>query len=101
MRAAGWKTEDFAKPIITVACPWSTALPCNYHFRELGDAICNAVEERGGKAFICGAPVVADGEVQKFNLDGLTLADFLGKDLHFYPISMSSISKTHTFTKQT
>ena len=32
--AAGWQAEDFRKPIITVACPWTNATPCNNHFRE-------------------------------------------------------------------
>ena len=27
LRGAGWEEEDFVKPIITVANPWSTALP--------------------------------------------------------------------------
>lgn len=69
LRGCGFSDADFQKPIVTVACPWSTALPCNYHFRELGDAICDAVEEAGGKAFIFGTPVVADGEVQ--NMRGM------------------------------
>jgi dihydroxy-acid dehydratase len=64
LRGAGWKDDDFKKPIITVANPWSTALPCNLHFRELGDIICNEIERRGGKAFTFGTPVVADGQVQ-------------------------------------
>ena len=37
--ATGWKQDDFRKPIITVACPWTNATPCNNHFRELGDVV--------------------------------------------------------------
>ena len=33
LRGAGFTDACFAKPIITVACPWSTALPCNIHFQ--------------------------------------------------------------------
>ena len=32
--------------------------PC----RELGQLVVEEVEKRGGKAFICGTPVVSDGE---------------------------------------
>ena len=62
--AAGWQQEDFRKPIITVACPWTNATPCNNHFRELGDLVCEAVEEAGGKPVIFGTPIVTDGEAQ-------------------------------------
>lgn len=62
LRAAGFKNEDFTKPIITVACPYSNALPCNNHFQELSQLIVKEVEQRGGKAFVCGTPVVSDGE---------------------------------------
>lgn len=34
--ATGWKEEDFKKPIISVACPWTNGTPCNHHFRQLG-----------------------------------------------------------------
>ncbi|XP_064384932.1 dihydroxy-acid dehydratase-like isoform X1 [Halichondria panicea] len=62
LRASGFKDEDFKKPIITVVCPYSNALPCNNHFRELSDLVCAEVERRGGKPFVCGTPVVSDGE---------------------------------------
>ena len=62
--AAGWQAEDFRKPIITVACPWTNATPCNNHFRELGDVVCEEVEKAGGKPFIFGTPIVTDGEAQ-------------------------------------
>jgi dihydroxy-acid dehydratase len=62
--ATGWADEDFRKPIITVACPWTNATPCNNHFRELGDLVCAEVEAAGGKPFIFGTPVVTDGEAQ-------------------------------------
>lgn len=62
LRAAGFKDEDFGKPIITVACPYSNALPCNNHFLKLGQLIVEEVEKRGGKAFLCCTPVVSDGQ---------------------------------------
>lgn len=64
LRAIGWTDEDFEKPIVTVSSPWSNALPCNVHHRELTDLIVEAVERKGGKAFVCGTPVISDGTTQ-------------------------------------
>ena len=61
LRATGWKDEDFSKPVITVGSPWSNALPCNFHVRELADQVCASIEKHGGKAFVCGTPVISDG----------------------------------------
>lgn len=62
MRAVGFSDQDFQKPIITVACPYTNITPCNAHIRELGDFICKEVEKTGGKSMIFGTPVVTDGE---------------------------------------
>ena len=60
---AWWNVhQDFAKPIITVAVPYTNATPCNHHLRMMGDIIEKRVEELGGKAFVFGTPVVSDGE---------------------------------------
>ncbi|XP_065070502.1 dihydroxy-acid dehydratase 2-like [Rhopilema esculentum] len=62
MRATGFKDEDFKKPIITVGCPYSNALPCNFHFRELAEIAVEEIEKLGGKAFTCFTPVISDAE---------------------------------------
>ena len=64
LRAIGWTDEDFEKPIVTIGSPWSNALPCNIHHRDLADMFVDAIERRGGKAFVCGTPVISDGETQ-------------------------------------
>ena len=61
LRATGWTDADFDKPIVTVGSPWSNALPCNNHIRALTDQVCAAIERHGGKAFVCGTPVISDG----------------------------------------
>ncbi|XP_065835395.1 dihydroxy-acid dehydratase 2-like [Oscarella lobularis] len=66
LRAAGFEDDDFKKPIVTVACPYSNALPCNNKFRLLGDLVVEEIEKRGGKAFLCQTPVVSDGETMGF-----------------------------------
>ena len=48
MRAVGFTDQDFAKPLITVACPFTNITPCNAHLRELGDLISADVEKIGG-----------------------------------------------------
>ena len=62
LRATGFKDDDFAKPIITVAVTYTNATPCNHHIREMGDIVAKQIEELGGKPFIFGTPVVSDGE---------------------------------------
>jgi dihydroxyacid dehydratase/phosphogluconate dehydratase len=37
--AAGYKKEDFGKPIITVAAPYMSTIMCNMKFRELADTV--------------------------------------------------------------
>jgi len=61
MRAVRWKDDDFHKPMVTVAAPYSNALPCNDHIRTLGDLAFEEIEKRGGKPIQFGTPVVSDG----------------------------------------
>ncbi|MEW6610227.1 MAG: dihydroxy-acid dehydratase [Patescibacteria group bacterium] len=62
LRAVGFSDQDFEKPIVTVACPYTNATPCNDHVDKLGRIIVGEVERAGGKPFIFGTPVVSDGE---------------------------------------
>lgn len=62
LRAVDFKDEDFNKPIITVAAPFTNATPCNAHILKLGQFIGQEVEKSGGKPFLFGTPVVTDGE---------------------------------------
>ena len=61
MRGAGWKDEDFLKPVVTVAVPYSNALECNNHLRELADIVVEEIERQGGKANTAYTPVISDG----------------------------------------
>jgi len=62
MRAVGYTDEDFQKPLITVACPYTNITPCNAHIQELGTIISQEIETAGGKPIVFGTPVVTDGE---------------------------------------
>lgn len=61
LRAAGWTEEDFLKPVITVAIPYTNAMPCNNRLRDLGDYIGAEIERLGGKSVIAMTPVISDG----------------------------------------
>lgn len=37
LRAAGWQDADFRKPLVTIALPWTNAIPCNNHLQELAE----------------------------------------------------------------
>jgi len=63
-RATGWKDEDFVKPIITIAAPFSNTMPCNNQFRDYADIIAEEVEKLGGKPHLCITPVISDGQSQ-------------------------------------
>lgn len=62
LRAVGFKDQDFEKPIVTVACPYTNATPCNAHIDKLGAIISGEVTKAGGMPFQFGTPVVSDGE---------------------------------------
>lgn len=65
-RAVGFTDEDFQKPYVTVACPYTNITPCNGHIQDLGEIVMEEVERQGGKPFIFGTPVVTDGETMGF-----------------------------------
>lgn len=62
LRAVGFSDEDFEKPLITVACPYTNITPCNDHIRKLGDIVDEEIEKNGGKSIVFGTPVISDGE---------------------------------------
>jgi dihydroxy-acid dehydratase len=73
LRAVRFSDEDFDKPVIALAVPYTNGTPCNDHVRELGDILQRAIEEAGGKPIVFGTPVVSDGismgtEAMKYSL---------------------------------
>lgn len=73
LRAVGFSDEDFAKPLIALAVPYTNGTPCNDHIRELGDLLQAEIEAAGGKVITFGTPVVSDGismgtEAMKYSL---------------------------------
>eukprot|EP00928_Gymnodinium_smaydae_P040428 TRINITY_DN2741_c0_g2_i1.p1 TRINITY_DN2741_c0_g2~~TRINITY_DN2741_c0_g2_i1.p1 ORF type:complete len:593 (-),score=123.66 TRINITY_DN2741_c0_g2_i1:112-1890(-) len=62
--ASGWKEEDFLKPIVTIAAPYSNNMPCNNQMRDLADIIAAELERLGCKAHFAFTPVISDGLTQ-------------------------------------
>ena len=62
LRAVNFKDDDFAKPIVTIACTHTNATPCNAHMNDLGAVLQKHIEQTGGKGFVFGTPVISDGE---------------------------------------
>lgn len=69
MRAVGFTDEDFQKPLISVACPYTNITPCNAHIQKLGEILMKDIEKEGGKPYIFGTPVVTDG--QTMGMEGM------------------------------
>jgi len=61
LRAVGFEDADMGKPFITVAAPFSNAMPCNHHFYDLARVVQEEIEKLGGKAFLTFPPVISDG----------------------------------------
>ena len=73
LRAVRFTDEDFDKPIIALAVPYTNGTPCNDHIAALGDIVQREIEAVGGKAIVFGTPVVSDGismgtEAMKYSL---------------------------------
>ncbi|NJD61613.1 MAG: dihydroxy-acid dehydratase [Deltaproteobacteria bacterium] len=62
LRAVDFSDDDFSKPIVTLACPFTNATPCNDHLRKVGDLLFREIVAAGGKPFLFGTPVISDGE---------------------------------------
>jgi dihydroxy-acid dehydratase len=62
LRAVDFSDDDFSKPIVTLACPFTNATPCNDHLRKVGDHLFREIVAVGGKPFLFGTPVISDGE---------------------------------------
>ena len=57
----GLKPEDFSKPQVGIASPWSKVTPCNMHINELAEAAAMGADEAGAKSVLFNTITVSDG----------------------------------------
>ena len=60
-KAIGFTDEDLSKPIIGIANTWTEVGPCNYHLRELAEAVKEGVRAAGGTPMEFNTIAISDG----------------------------------------
>jgi dihydroxy-acid dehydratase len=61
LRAVGFSREDLAKPIIGIANTWTEIGPCNYHLRDIAEAVKQGIREAGGTPMEFNTITISDG----------------------------------------
>jgi dihydroxy-acid dehydratase len=60
-KAIGFTDEDLSKPIVGIANTWTEVGPCNYHLRELAEAVKEGVRAAGGTPMEFNTIAISDG----------------------------------------
>ena len=60
-RAVGFTREDLAKPIIGIANTWTEIGPCNFHLRQIAEAVKEGIREAGGTPMEFNTVTISDG----------------------------------------
>ena len=61
LRATGFTSEDFAKPLVGIASTWSMVTPCNMHIDKLAQRAAQGADEASGKSQVFNTITVSDG----------------------------------------
>ena len=61
LRAVGFSKEDLHKPIIGIANTWTEIGPCNFHLRQVAEAVKQGVREAGGTPMEFNTVTISDG----------------------------------------
>ncbi len=61
LRAVGFSKEDLHKPIIGIANTWTEIGPCNFHLRQVADAVKQGIREAGGTPMEFNTVTISDG----------------------------------------
>jgi dihydroxy-acid dehydratase len=61
LRGVGFSKEDLHKPIIGVANTWTEIGPCNFHLRDVADALKQGIREAGGTPMEFNTITISDG----------------------------------------
>ncbi len=61
LRAVGFSREDLGKPIIGIANTWTEIGPCNFHLRQIAEAVKEGIREAGGTPMEFNTVTISDG----------------------------------------
>ena len=61
LRGVGFTKEDLGKPIIGIANTWTEIGPCNFHLREVAEAVKQGVRDAGGTPMEFNTVTISDG----------------------------------------
>jgi dihydroxy-acid dehydratase len=61
LRGIGFTKEDLHKPIIGIANTWTEIGPCNFHLRQIAEAVKQGVREAGGTPMEFNTITISDG----------------------------------------
>jgi dihydroxy-acid dehydratase len=61
LRGVGFTKEDLHKPIIGIANTWTEIGPCNFHLRDIAEAVKQGVREAGGTPMEFNTVTISDG----------------------------------------
>ncbi len=61
MRGAGYRDEDFGRPLVGIAHGWIEIMPCNIHLRDLAEKVKQGIREAGGAPVEINTISVSDG----------------------------------------
>ena len=61
LRGVGFSKEDLHKPIIGIANTWTEIGPCNFHLRQIADAVKQGIREAGGTPMEFNTVTISDG----------------------------------------
>src|SRR5436189_66068 len=61
MKGIGFDDESLRRPTIGIANTWIEAMPCNFHLRDLAEAVKEGVREAGGTPMEFNSIAISDG----------------------------------------
>jgi dihydroxy-acid dehydratase len=61
LRGVGFSKEDLHKPIIGIANTWTEVGPCNFHLRDIAEAVKQGIREAGGTPMEFNTVTISDG----------------------------------------
>src|SRR6202012_598764 len=61
LRSVGFSKEALRKPIIGIANTWTEIGPCNFHLRDIAEAVKQGVRDAGGTPMEFNTITISDG----------------------------------------